>query len=134
MNDDKGTFYGYANIFNHKDFYNDIILPKAFSKSLQANNIKNIPFLFQHNNNNKIGKFELIAEDEIGLYVKGFVDTHNILYEFIKNNKITGLSIGYIVKNHHFEKNKRIITEADLIEISLVLNPANKLSTIRYCK
>ena len=114
--------------------YNDIILPTAFSKSLNKNNIKNIPFLFQHNNNNKIGKFELIEEDETGLYVKGIVDTHNILYEFIKNNKIIGLSIGYIAKSYYFENNNRIITELDLKEISLVLNPANRLSTIRYCK
>ena len=134
MNDNKGTFYGYANIFNYKDFYNDIILPTAFSKSLNKNNIKNIPFLFQHNNSDKIGKFELIEEDETGLYVKGTVNTHNILYEFIKNNKIIGLSIGYIAKNYYFENNNRIITEIDLKEISLVLNPANRLSTIRYCK
>ena len=134
MSDKKGTFYGYANIFNHKDYYNDIILPTAFAKTLQKTSIKDIPFLFQHNSQYKIGNFELIKEDETGLYVKGCVNTNKALYDCIKNNQINGLSIGYIVKNCYFEKENRIITELDLKEISLVGNPANKLSIIKYCK
>ena len=104
MNDNKDTFYGYTNIFNYKDFYNDITLSTAFFKSLNKNNIKNISFLFRYNNNDKIGKFELIEEDETGLYVKDTIDIHNILYEFIKNNKIIGLSICYIAKSYYFKK------------------------------
>ena len=93
MSDKKGTFYGYANIFNHKDYYNDIILPTAFSKTLKKTSVKNIPFLFQHKQEYKIGNFDLIKEDETGLYVKGYVDTNNVLYDCIKNNQISGLSI-----------------------------------------
>lgn len=129
----EGKFCGYANVFNYKDYYNDIILPTAFSKCLSS--VKNVPLLFEHNENMQIGIITFMKEDEIGLYVEGIIDTKNKLYENVKNNQILGLSIGYYATKFDFDKNNnRILKEINLKEISLVLNPANKLSYIKYCK
>ena len=51
----------------------------------------------------------------------------------VKNQFITGLSIGYIAKKYRVENNVRMLEKIDLIEISLVDFPANKFCRINYC-
>ena len=73
----------------------------------------------------------------IGLYIEGKVNyvKYYKVYSLIKNNLLNGLSIGYIANKFTFDpKGRRIIKSLDLIEVSLVLSPANKLSNVIYCK
>jgi HK97 family phage prohead protease len=129
-----GTFYGYASIFNTKDSCNDIILPKSFDNSLKSNNINNIKLLWQHNPLKQVGYFADIHEDYLGLFIEGRLDDYKI-YCFVKNNLVSGLSIGYRAKKYNFDtKNNRVLAEVELVEISLVNFPANKHSKITYCK
>jgi HK97 family phage prohead protease len=129
-----GTFYGHASIFNVKDSYNDIILPRAFEKSLKSKKPSDIRLLWQHNPGRQIGYFIDIHEDYLGLFVEGRFDNYKS-YCFIKNNLVSGLSIGYRAKSYDFDKkNSRVLAEIDLIEISIVNFPANKHSKITYCK
>lgn len=133
--DDIGKFYGYASVFNIEDYYNDIILNGAFRETIK--NKSDIALLWQHDQDNIIGKIDRLEEDYVGLYVEGqiLVDKNNNIYNFIKNNIINGLSIGYRVKETEFdEKGRRIIKSIDLMEISVVSFPANKFSNIIYCK
>ena len=102
-----GKFYGYASIFNVKDSYNDIILPFAFKNCLKNKNIKkDIKMLWQHCQDKPIGYFDIIKEDTIGLYVEGqiMLDIQQGLeaYKLIKNKTVTGLSIGYSVKEAEY--------------------------------
>lgn len=132
-----GKFCGYASIFNIKDYYNDIVLPLSFKHCFKQKKISDIKFLFQHNSQQEIGHFTKLKENETGLFVEGYIDISKNakLYQLIKNNCILGLSIGFILKKSKFNhKNERILEEIDLKEISLVSQPANKLSKIIYCK
>lgn len=139
ISDKNGKFYGYASVFNVKDSYDDIILNGAFKDSLESKNINDIKLLWQHKKDKIIGKFNIIREDSVGLYVEGElenINNENInIYSYIKNRFINGLSIGYRVKDASFDnKGCRILKKVDLIEISLVSSPANKYSEITYCK
>ncbi|MDR0572278.1 MAG: HK97 family phage prohead protease [Rickettsiales bacterium] len=130
----ENAFYGYASVFNVKDSYNDMVLPTAFRESLKLKKTKNIKLLWQHDQRKSIGYFTNIYEDQIGLFVEGKFDNYNV-YNLVKNNLVNGLSIGYRVKKCDIDtKNRRILKDLDLIEISLVNFPANKHSKITYCK
>ncbi|MBR2141214.1 MAG: HK97 family phage prohead protease [Rickettsiales bacterium] len=53
----------------------------------------------------------------------------------MKGEFVNGLSIGYTVNDCYFDKkNRRILTNINLKEISIVAFPANKHSNILYCK
>lgn len=130
-NQDNGFFCGYASIFNTVDSYNDIILNGAFSNSIKYNNIK---LCWQHNINNIIGEIKTIKEDSIGLYIEGEIKRKDI-YSYVKSGIIDGLSIGYNVNKSYIDsKNRRVLQDIDLKEISIVSFPANKYANITYCK
>jgi len=139
--DEAGSFSGYASVFNIEDSFKDIILPNAFKETLEKKNIKeNIKLLWQHSAEEPIGYFNVIKEDNVGLYVEGKilldVKKGQEAYSLIKNGAISGLSIGYNVKKakHDTQNGTRIISKIDLWEISIVTFPANKFSNITFCK
>lgn len=130
-------FYGYANVFSIQDDVSDIILPLAFKNTLKEKNLDEIKLLWQHNQNCNIGFFTKIYEDNIGLFIEGNIELNSELnkeiYNLVNNDIINGLSIGFIPKNFKFENEKRVIYDLELLEISIVKNPANKYSKITYC-
>jgi len=139
--DEAGRFSGYASVFNIEDSYKDIILPSAFKKTLEERDVKkSIKLLWQHSAEEPIGYFDLIQEDNVGLYVEGKilldVEKGKEAYSLIKNGAISGLSIGYNVKKAKFNNDNgtRVISAIDLWEISVVTFPANKFSNITFCK
>lgn len=131
-----GKFCGYASIFNVEDSYNDVVLPKAFSKTLQTKS--NIKLLWQHQADKPIGYFNIIKEDNIGLYVEGQIlldlKQGKEAYDLIKSKAVNGLSIGYKVNDFEYDQNTRKLKDIELFEISIVTFPANKYSNITYCK
>ena len=130
-NQDNGFFCGYASVFNTVDSYNDIILNGAFNNSIKYNNIK---LCWQHDINNIIGNINILKEDSIGLYIEGQINRKDI-YSYVKNGIIDGLSIGYNVNKYYIDsKNRRVLEDIDLKEISIVNFPANKHANITYCK
>ncbi len=134
--DDNGYFKGYASIFNIKDSYNDVILPGAFKNSLKQN--PSIKLLWQHDHKEPIGIISEIKEDEKGLLVSGKLlmelQRAKEAYALIANNVIKGLSIGYTIEDYFTESNINYLTKINLVEISLVTFPANKLAGINYLK
>ena len=135
LRNEDGTFYGYASIFNVTDSYNDVIINGAFKDTLINN--KEIQLCWQHDSNKVIGKFNIIKEDDIGLYVEGKIDINNNknIYSYVKNELVNGLSIGYTVNNCYTDKKgRRVLTSINLKEISIVSFPVNKHSNIIYCK
>ena len=128
---------GYASIFNNTDHHGDIIQPGAFKQSIikhdQNNNIK---LLWQHNHNEPIGKIDFLKEDNIGLTIIATI--YNTLHkgceviELIKKGIVNGLSIGFKILDHHYDSDSnRIISKADLWEVSIVTFPANEHAYIR---
>nr|WP_153879721.1 HK97 family phage prohead protease [Citrobacter freundii] len=131
---DSGEFEGYGSVFGVKDSYDDVVVPGAFSKSLQTWREKNsLPaMLWQHQMNEPIGIYTEMKEDDVGLYVKGrlLVDDDPLArraHAHMKAGSLTGLSIGYMLKDWEYDKTKEVflLKEIDLWEVSPVTFPSN---------
>jgi len=125
-----GTFEGYASVFGGVDAYGDTILPGAFRKTLKRK-AGDRPIRMRWNHwGPVIGKWLEIAEDEKGLKVKGeLTPGHSVaqdVYASLKHGAIDGMSIGYRpVQIRELGDGKRELKEIDLVEISVVEEPAD---------
>ncbi len=137
-----GFFSGYGAVFGNVDWYNDVILPGAFVKSLEkwAEKNKMPPVLWNHNDGEPIGVYTNIYEDEKGLFVEGRLLIDDVpraksTHALLKAGAIDGLSIGYKTKKANQQTNGiRELIELDLGEISIVTMPANEESLITSVK
>ncbi|EHU1614152.1 HK97 family phage prohead protease [Acinetobacter baumannii] len=137
-----GFFSGYGAVFGNIDWYNDVILPGAFTASIAKWRAKNKmpPVLWNHNDSEPIGVYTNIYEDEKGLYVEGKLLVDDVpraksTHALLKAGAIDGLSIGYSTKKANQQTNGvRELVEVDLSEISIVTQPANERSLITSVK
>jgi len=127
----------YASVFNEKDHAGDIVVKGAFKESLQAWRTKKAlpPVLWQHQQSEPIGIYKTIEEDDHGLYVEGqlLVDEDpnaKRIHAHLKAGSISGLSIGFILKDYDTKADAFYIKALDLLEISLVTIPANDSARI----
>lgn len=120
-------FSGYASVFDGIDSYGDTIMKGAYQDTLK-NRERSIKMRFNHYSN-VIGKWTNLKEDNKGLYVEGeLTQGHSLaedVYASLKHGAIDGMSIGYRVRD--FEKNGdiRLLKSIELIEISIVEEPAD---------
>ena len=132
---EEGIFSGYASVFDMRDYYDDVILRGAFSKSISE---KMPVMLWQHDSAEPIGVYESISEDEIGLKIRGRLlldlEKGKEAYILLKNQAIRGLSIGYVPLSWEWQNRDnnriRVLKEIDLWEVSLVTFPANPKALI----
>ncbi|MDO6718821.1 HK97 family phage prohead protease [Psychrosphaera sp. 1_MG-2023] len=138
-----GEFEGYGSIFGNKDSYSDIVVKGAFEKSLKSHSEKEtLPaMLWQHKMDEPIGIYTEMKEDETGLFVKGrlLIEDDPLAkraHAHLKAGSITGLSIGYVLEDYEYDKEKGgwLLKEIDLWEISLVTFPANEEARISDVK
>lgn len=121
---------GYLSAFNNKDYDNDIIVKGAFSKTLSERKDQ-ILFLNQHDWKQVHGRFNVLQEDEKGLYFESMplVDTtySSDLLKLYDAGIIKEHSIGFnTIKADYDEKtNIRTIKEIKLYEGSNVTLGAN---------
>jgi HK97 family phage prohead protease len=142
------------------DRVNDRVLPTAFSKSLPVF-MKNPVMLLQHDDNKVIGQFTETNIKSNGLEVTGDVmyDTDECMRK-IEDGVLGAFSIGFICKAYQYEDEQghiiytsmdgmsagyswddlwadgviRVITEVDLVEISVVATPANPYALFQTAK
>lgn len=133
---DDGFFSGYGSVFGNVDSYNEIVAPGAFADSLSETKAKGrtFPVLWQHRSGEPIGNWDIdsLVEDDYGLFGSGnlWLDAApyaKVAYRGMQSKAITGLSIGYYVREDSFDEKTRIRTlrKLDLVEISVVTAPAN---------
>lgn len=121
-------FSGYASKFNDIDSYNDTIAPGAYTKTLQN---RERPIRLRWNHWGEIiGKWTVIKEDDYGLYVEGELTPNHSkaqdVYALLKHGAIDGLSIGFYLREFELKPDGiRVIKEAELVEISIVEEPAD---------
>ena len=133
---DERVIEGYGSVFGNVDNQDDIVLPGAFSKSIQAS----LPaMLWQHRHDHVPGVWLSAEETGHGLHLKGMLlDTQlgNDTYTLAKAGAIKGLSIGYVVKDSVRDRKSgvRQIKEMKLHEVSLVTFPANERAVITSVK
>ncbi|HCD7552984.1 TPA: HK97 family phage prohead protease [Citrobacter farmeri] len=140
---DAGEFEGYGSVFGVKDSYGDIVVPGAFTKSLSDWSQKGrMPaMLWQHKMSEPIGVYSEMREDDRGLYVKGrlLIEGDPLAvraHTHMKAGSLTGLSIGYILNEWEYSKDKDawLLKEIDLWEVSPVTFPANDEARIEDVK
>lgn len=133
---DQGTVSGYGAVFGNVDHGFDRIASGAFSKSLRGK--ANLPMLFQHQPEQTVGIWNALAEDKRGLSVSGRISDTALgrdVRTLAKDGAVTGLSIGYrTVKDEFDDDGVRVITEADLWEVSLVTFPMNDMARVQSVK
>lgn len=139
---DNGTFTGYASVFGELDWYREVVLPGAFKNSIKSLKDKGrkLVMLWQHKQDTPIGVYNVLIEDEIGLYVEGEVNMDvqqgREAHSLMKQRALDGLSIGInTVDNYYNEKlNINYLKEVLLGEISPVTFPAGDSARIATVK
>ena len=140
---DDGSFNGYGSVFGVVDSYKEIVAKGAFSDSLAELQSKGrpVPVLWQHRSSEPIGLWNNLKEDEHGLWGDGKIlleagAMEKRAYEHMKARTVTGLSIGYWVRESSWDEKTgiRTLTKLDLVEISLVTFPANDDARVEAVK
>lgn len=121
-------FAGYAAIFDRPDSGGDVVRKGAFAESLKRNGT--VPLLWQHQGQ-PIGKIEHLSEDGRGLRViarlgEGAAKVGDLL----SGGKLKGLSFGYRVREAKQADGLRELQSLDLVEVSLVARPMQKLARV----
>ena len=136
LSDDNGkcVIEGYGSVFGVKDSYHDVVEPGAFVESLEKNGLPSM--LWQHNQDQPIGVWKEVREDNNGLYMRGEILTEvqagKEAVALIKNGAIKGLSIGFITELDEIDRTSGIrkLKKVNLLEVSLVTFPANKYANV----
>lgn len=128
---------GYASTYGNMDKVDDIIEKGAFGK-LSANKIK---FLYQHDVRKPIGVIKVVSDDEKGVFIQAkFSDTAlaRDAYTLAKDGALDKFSIGFMIPANGYsydeKKGVRIISKANLMEVSLVTFPANDKASVTSVK
>lgn len=129
-------FEGYASTKN-LDLYGDVVEPTAFTETIRQK--MPLPMLWQHDHREPIGVFTEASIDSNGLFVKGQMPMEDSLVKGrvrpqMKAGSIRSMSIGFKVlaarNDESGGETVRIITKADLWEVSLVTFPANPAAKV----
>jgi uncharacterized protein len=131
---DGGGFTGYGSVFGVVDSYQEVVAAGAFAESLNDLRAKGrpVPVLWQHRGDTPIGIWDTLVEDDRGLKGEGTLLIADVAqareaHALMKAKAVSGLSIGYWVRESSFDEKTgiRTLTKLDLVEISLVTFPAN---------
>ncbi|UQX52291.1 HK97 family phage prohead protease [Cytobacillus pseudoceanisediminis] len=137
VNDQPAVISGYAAVFNSKtsigDFFEEIIMPGAFSNSIATNS--DIRALFNHDWNNVLGRTKSgtlrLSEDDRGLKFEVELPNTSLandLAESMSRGDINQCSFGFFATeetwDYSVEPALRTIHEVELYEISVVSIPA----------
>lgn len=135
-----GTFSGYGSVFGNRDSDGDVIAKGAFALSLADFRAKGtLPrMLFGHDRNRPIGTYTQMREDDHGLWLEGelWVDGTHPNADAMTARRLmqspggAGLSIGFYIREEEIDRTQQIrtITQAKLMEVSVVTFPANELA------
>ena len=132
------TFTGYASIFGNIDSYNDIVMPGAFSKTIQERKDR-VKVMYNHSWT--IGKALEMEETGKGLFVKGYISKTqrgDDVLSLMADGAIDEMSIGYEAVKFEYAEEKgtqvRKLTELKLYEFSPVDFAANDQALITGLK
>jgi len=138
--DETGQFNGLAAVYNAADDYGDIIMPGAFSRTLQHKGSK-FPMLWHHFPHEPIG-VAVVEDSPLGLGVTGKLElevarareTHALMKQAKAEGLPFGLSFGFDTIQAAWQGVNRIVKEMKLWEISPTFFPAQRLATVADVK
>jgi len=126
-------FAGYASVFDVPDSGGDVVRPGAFARPPTHP----VPLLWQHDAAHPIGTVDHLVEDKRGLRViASLADTRTgrDAAVLLRSKALTGLSFGYRVRasvpGRPAHGGTRHLTDLELIEVSLVTFPMQRLARV----
>ncbi|WP_122437795.1 HK97 family phage prohead protease [Pseudomonas viridiflava] len=137
----QGIFEGYASVFNVVDGDGDIILPGAFAQALKTQT-RSVAMFFNHRRNEiPVGKWLELAEDSVGLHVRGELTPGNPQSDALKaamiHGTVGGMSVGFTAAKADVEQiatGFSFKNATRLSEISICTFPANEQATVSTLK
>jgi HK97 family phage prohead protease len=117
-------FAGYAAVFDRADRGGDVVRAGAFARAVKRG-AASVPLLWQHDPARPIGRIEYLQEDRRGLRViarLGGTAGGRSAAAQLAEGRVRGLSFGYVVRAAT-GSGPRVLTELDLVEVSLVTHP-----------
>jgi len=133
-------FDGHAAVFRNVDLGGDIVLPRAFKRTIAEHKKDGglPPMFWMHLPDRVPGKWLEMAEDDRGLKVHGLLaetDLGNEMHTLLKMEAVRGLSIGFRTRDVDFDADgNRLLKEVDLWEVSLVSLAMNPLAQVESVK
>jgi len=128
---------GYANTTS-KDRSGDVIPMDTWKKAGALSNfLKNPIILAYHDHSNPVGKAIEHYIDEQGLRIKALISKGaGRVYDLVKDGILTTFSVGFYIKDaeYHSKTDTYLITELELLEVSVVSVPCNQDSTFSVSK
>jgi HK97 family phage prohead protease len=112
-------------VFDRPDSGGDVVRRGAFVEALKR--VGEVPLLLQHKGQ-AVGRIEHLSEDRRGLRVIARVEDGRV-GELVRRG-MRGLSFGYRVREAHAVGGVRELRALDLVEVSLVARPMQKLARV----
>ncbi len=116
---------GYAALFGVEDHMRDIVRAGAFAASLKRR-VEPLPMLLEHDARLLVGRWSDVREDARGLWLLGEIRDELPGAARAKRaiaRGIDGLSIGFVPVVQHRSGANRVLTEIELLEVSIVTHP-----------
>ena len=116
---DDGVFAGWASTFGNVDLGNDVVTDSAFTHIEDGTEF---PLLDHHKQDAPLGLFR-VTKDSAGLSVRGQLNLEvqraREVRSLMKQGALTGLSIGYQVKDSYKDRPGSVTSrKLDLLEVS----------------
>jgi hypothetical protein len=123
---------GYAALFGVEDQMRDIVRAGAFAASL-ARRTELLPMLVEHEARLRAGAWAEVREDARGLFLRGEIRDDQpgaARARRMLARGVDGLSIGFIPIVQHRSGDIRILSEIELLEVSIVTHPMQQLARL----
>lgn len=127
---------GYAALFGVEDQSRDIVRAGAFAESL-ARRAAPLPMLLEHEPKFLAGFWRMTQEDGRGLFLCGAIDESQPGAARAKRallRGVDGLSIGFVSLAEHRAGPNRILTQIELLEVSIVTHPMQPLARLTLAR
>lgn len=125
---------GYCAVFNNVDLGGDVVMPGAFTKSLEQRG-KTVPFIWSHNYSEiPIGKTIDLYEDEVGLFYRAELNGTELAAQVAKavdHGDVNASSFGFSVQRESRRKSDgaNLLHEVDIWECGPCIWGMNPLAT-----
>lgn len=139
--DNDGEVTAYLTTFENLDAVGDIIKSNALDDFVSSFDpeTKKLPMLYNHNTSSILGEWKLLEIDDYGLKGTGILYTETTLgkdvQSLLKRKAVASVSIGFRSSDYNkLPSGGREFNKIDLVETSIVLNPANPQAKVLSVK
>jgi HK97 family phage prohead protease len=125
---------GYASTWD-EDLQGDIVDPHAFDRTLASG--RKVRFLLGHDQTQVLGVTKTLKTDTTGLYGEFKISKTSLgtdVHQLLLDGGLDSFSIGFIPIDTERRGDLRVITNLELLEVSVVAVPANPMALVTGVK